>query len=53
MHFRVWTLSAGKKTLGNPIAIVDEFAKFQSASIYFVMSVFLIAKTPIPLGEFS
>ena len=41
------------KTLGNLNTILGDFAKPRSASIYFVMSVFLIATTPIPLGGLS
>ena len=41
------------KTLGNLITILGDFAKLRSASIYFVMSVFLIATTRIPLGGLS
>jgi hypothetical protein len=44
--------NALNNTLGNLIAILDELAKLRSAIIYFVMSVFLIATTPIQLGEF-
>ena len=33
------------------MTILDEFIKLRSASIYFVISVILIATTPITLGE--
>ena len=53
ISFRTWTWKAGSKTPGNLITILDEFAKLRSASIYFIMSAFPIATTPISLGGLS
>jgi len=53
IHFSVEPEMPVTKTLGNETTKLDEFAELRSASIYFVMSVFLIATTPIPLGGLS
>jgi hypothetical protein len=53
IHFRTLTRNSGNKTLVNLIPILDELAKLQSWSVYFVMSVFLMATTAIEGGELS
>jgi len=49
-HFGTETWNAGNMVLGILIYISEEFAKLRSAIINRVMSVFLIATTPIPLS---